>query len=100
MEQKQSNISSKPEQQHSLTLVDRKHLNVTGVEKVVSIKPDLAQLKSSSGDIIITGQNIEVTKLDLEQHTLNLSGKFDNIKYLSNNKTPLLKKIFKWYFFH
>ena len=91
------NIQSnpKPSMEHSLNLVDRKHLTITGVEKVVSVKPDLVQLKSSAGDIVISGQNIDVTKLDLEQHTLSLNGKFDNIKYSENNKTPLLKKIFK-----
>ena len=87
--------NQKPSMEHSLNLVDRKFLTITGVEKVVSVKPDLLQLNSSAGDITVTGQNIEVTKLDLEQHTINLSGKFDTIKYNENNKTPLLKKIFK-----
>lgn len=91
------NIQSnpKPSIEHSLTLVDRKHLTITGVEKVVSVKPDLLQVKTSAGDMAVTGQNIEVTKLDLEQHTISLTGKFDSIKYSENNKTPLLKKIFK-----
>ena len=89
--------TSKPttKQEHTLTLVDRKHLTITGVDKVVSVKPDLLQLKSSAGDIVVTGQNMEVTKLDLDQHNISLNGKFDSIKYLDNNKTPLLKKIFK-----
>lgn len=91
------NIQSnpKPTMEHSLNLVDRKFLTITGVEKVVSVKPDLLQVKTSAGDMVVNGQNIEVTKLDLEQHTINLSGKFDTIKYSENNKTPLLKKIFK-----
>ena len=92
----QSNL--KPILEHSFTLADRKHLTITGVEKVVSVKPDLVQLKTSAGDMIVTGQNIEVTKLDLEQHSFNLNGNFDSIKYVENNKKPLLKKIFKWYF--
>ena len=92
-----SNIQSNPKltQEHSLNLVDRKFLSLTGVDKVISVKPDLLQIKTSAGDMIVSGQNIEVTKLDLEQHTINLSGKFDTIKYSENNKTPLLKKIFK-----
>ncbi len=100
MEENKSTTLGNPKSniEHNLTLVDRKHLTITGIEKVVSVKPDLVQLKSSAGDIVVNGQNIEVTKLDLEQHTLNLNGKFDSIKYLENNKTPLLKKIFKWYF--
>lgn len=84
-----------PVQEHSLTMVNRNHLTITGVDKVVSVKPDLVQLKSNNGDISITGQNIEVTKLDLDEHSLMLNGKFDGIKYLENTKTPLLKKIFK-----
>jgi len=88
----------KPILEHSFTLVDRKRLTITGVEKVISVKPDLLQLKTNAGDMIVTGQDIEVTKLDLEQHSLNLNGKFDSIKYVENNKKPLLKKIFKWYF--
>lgn len=81
--------------EHSLTLTNRKNLTITGVDKVVSVKPELLQLKSTAGDIAISGQNIEVTKLDVEQHTITLTGKFDNIKYFENTKTPLLKKIFK-----
>ena len=81
--------------EHSLTLINRNTLSVTGVDKVISVKPDLLQLKTTAGDMVVNGQDIEVTKLDLEQHTINLTGKFDNIKYSENNKTPLLKKIFK-----
>ena len=97
MEENKSTTFTNPKSniEHNLTLIDRKHLTITGIEKVVSVKPDLVQLKSSAGDIVINGQNIEVTKLDLEQHTLNLTGKFDSVKYLENSKTPLLKKIFK-----
>lgn len=98
MEENKSTITATqpaPSKEHSLTLTDRKHLTITGVEKVVSVKPDLLQLKSTAGDIIVTGQNIEVTKLDLDQHTLSLNGKFDSIKYNNIDKTPLLKKIFK-----
>lgn len=96
----EENIKTTPKQpaqqkEHILTLSNRNSLDISSVEKVVSIKPELVQLKSSAGDIIITGQNIEVTKLDLEQQTLSLDGKFDSIKYVENAKTPLLKKIFK-----
>ena len=84
--------------EHNLILNNRNSLSITGVDKVVSVKPDLLQLKTSAGDLIVTGENIEVTKLDLEQHRINLAGKFDSVKYNENNKTPLFKKIFKWYF--
>lgn len=87
--------SNTPVQEHSITMVNRNHMTIVGIEKVVSVKPDLVQLKSNNGDLSITGQNIEVTKLDLDEHTLMLNGKFDGVKYIENTKTPLLKKIFK-----
>jgi len=99
MEEHKIITSNKPNQEHSLQLINRKNLTITGINKIISVKPDLLQLKSNNGDIIITGQNMEVIKLDLEQQSVVLNGKFDSIKYLENNKTPLLKKIFKWYFF-
>ena len=99
MEENKTTISNKPNQEHSLQLVNRKHLTITGVNKIISVKPELLQLKSNNGDIVITGQNMEVIKLDLEEQSVILNGRFDSIKYLENNKTPLLKKIFKWYFF-
>lgn len=81
--------------EHCVTINNRKEMSITGVTKVVSVKPDLVQLKTSKGDMAISGQNIEVTKLDLDNHLLALSGNFSNIKYFENSKTPLFKKIFK-----
>lgn len=81
--------------EHSLTVTNRKQMSISGVVKVVSIKPDLVQLKTSLGDMAIIGQMMEVTKLDLDNHLLNLSGHFCNIKYMENTKTPIFKKIFK-----
>jgi sporulation protein YabP len=94
-ENKSIQTTNKPNAEHNLILTNRKHLTISGIDKVISVKPDLLQLKSNNGDIMITGQNIEVVKLDLEQKNISLDGKFDSIKYIENNKTPFLKKIFK-----
>ncbi len=95
MEENKSVTNEVKSTNHILTLTNRNNLTLTGVEKVISIKPDMVQLNSNNGNVVITGQNIEVTKLDLEQKNLELAGKFDSIKYLDNNKTPFIKKIFK-----
>ena len=81
--------------EHTLNISNRKEISISGITKVVSVKPDLVQLKTCQGDMMINGKDLEVTKLDLENHTLNLSGTFCGLKYLENAKTPLLKKIFK-----
>jgi len=81
-----------------LSLVDRKVLTITGVEKMISVKPDLLQISTNFGTMQIIGANMEVSKLDLEDKVLEVKGLISQIKYLDDKKLPLLKRIFKWYF--
>ena len=85
-----------------ITLTDRKQLSLTGVEKMISVKPDLLQLNTDFGTLQITGTAMEVSKLDLEEKVLEVKGVITSIKYLDDKKAPLFKRIFKWfiYLFH
>jgi len=78
-----------------LSLVDRKVLTITGVEKMISVKPDLLQISTNFGTMQIIGANMEVSKLDLEDKVLEVKGLISQIKYLDDKKLPLLKRIFK-----
>ena len=81
--------------EQNLTLKDRKLLNITGVNKMISVRPDLLQIDTTFGTMQVLGQNMEVSKLDLEQHSLEVKGLISSIKYLDDRKTPLFKRIFK-----
>ncbi len=72
-------------------------LQIKGATKVVSSTQTQAVVETSSSGVIITGNNIEVKKLDLEDEDVVLTGNFLNLKLGSINtkKTPLLKRIFK-----
>ena len=85
----------KPQLEQKIILIDRKNLSITGVEKMISVKPDLLQLTTNFGTLQIIGANMEVSKLDLEQHLLEVKGIISSIKYLEDNKTPFFKRIFK-----
>lgn len=78
-----------------LSLVDRKALTVTGVDKMISIKPDLLQISTNFGTMQVLGANMEVSKLDLEEKVLEVKGVISQIRYLDDKKLPLLKRIFK-----
>lgn len=78
-----------------LSLVDRKVLTITGVEKMLSVKPDLLQISTNYGTMQVIGANMEVSKLDLEEKVLEVKGVVCQIKYLDDKKMPLLKRIFK-----
>lgn len=81
--------------EQKLTLINRKFLSIHGVEKMLSVKPDLIQLSTKLGNMQITGSLMEVSKLDLDANILEINGNINLIKYLDDKKTPLLKRIFK-----
>ena len=79
-----------------IVLSNKKNLSVTGTNKVISLKPDLIQLDTNNGGLMITGSNLELIKLDNETTRAELSGDIDGIKFLGKQiKEPFFRKIFK-----
>lgn len=77
--------------------IENENLTIMGATKVVSTTPPQAVVEQGSVAVIITGNNIEVKKLNLEAGEVVLSGKFLNIKFgePSAKKGSLIKRIFK-----
>lgn len=79
-----------------LTLINRKNLTVTGTNKIVSLKPELIQLSTNQGGLMIVGQSLELIKLDNSTNRAEISGTINEIKFVGEkNKESLLRKIFK-----
>lgn len=79
-----------------ITLTDRNYLLVGGTNKVVSLKSDLIQLDTVLGGISITGQNLELIKLDNASLRAEIAGTINSIKYLDKSeKIPFFRKLFK-----
>lgn len=71
-------------------------LLLQGVTKVISSSQTQAVLQCGENVIVLTGNNIEVKKLELESGEVCLQGNFVNIKLSAQKeKQPLLKRIFK-----
>ena len=72
-------------------------LEIKGATKVVSSAPNQAVVEAGAGAILITGNEIEVKSLNLDDGIVCLFGKFSNIKFgnASGKKQPLFKIIFK-----
>ena len=89
---------TKPQQtkEQSLNLINRKNLSVTGVNKVISLKPDLIQLDTVQGGLMISGSNLELIKLDNTTNKADITGQIDTLKYIGKkDKQPFFRKIFK-----
>ncbi len=80
----------------SLCIEDRKRLILTGATKIVSSTNTQAVVEVGDTNIVISGTNIEVTKLDLDNKTVTFSGNINSVKYTAKTeKTSLLKRMFK-----
>ena len=72
-----------------LTLQNRKNLTITGVEKMISVKPDLIQLSTNTGDLQVIGVNMEMTKLELTEKIVEVAGLINQIRFVDDKKTPI-----------
>ncbi|NLY91919.1 MAG: sporulation protein YabP [Firmicutes bacterium] len=84
---------------HQLTLVHREKLTIDGVTNVGSYDPAELLLETEDGVLVIKGENLHLTQLNLEQGKVGLTGVINSLVYsnesLSQRSRGLLGKIFK-----
>ena len=81
---------------NKLTLVNRKILNLTGIERVVGISDSELLVEVDGVALSVQGSNMEVKKLDVESGILEIEGLINNIKYFDKKqKLNFIKRIFK-----
>lgn len=94
-------IKEKENKEQLLVLSNRKNFSVTGTNKIISLKPDLIQLDTVYGGLLICGENLELVKLDNTTTRAEINGNINEIKFVQGkSKEPFFRKIFKWYFQH
>lgn len=82
--------------QQTIILQNKSQLSISGTNKIISLKPDLIQLDTVYGGIIITGSNLELIKLDNQSSTAEISGDVSSLKFAeAKSKEPFFRKIFK-----
>lgn len=80
----------------AISIEDRKKLTIHGATKVISSTNTQAVVEVSDSNVVISGSDIEVTKLDLDNKEVMFSGKISAIKYAQKNeKTNIIKRLFK-----
>ena len=84
------------EKEQLIVLSNKKNLSVTGTNKIISLKPELIQLDTNYGGLIIVGENLELIKLDNSTTRAEISGNIFELKFIEQkNKENLFRKIFK-----
>lgn len=82
------------EHAHSITLENRKKMMLTGIVEVVSATDKTVIAKTMEKTINITGEELRVAKLNLEEGLLIIEGLVESFKYLGQSK-GFFKKVFK-----
>lgn len=80
----------------SVTIENRSFIILTGATKMISSTETQSVVEVGDSNIVITGQNLEITKLDLENKEVNIKGTINSLKYSKKaEKTSLIKRLFK-----
>jgi len=79
---------------HKIICDARKTLQLTGVEKVESSNEVQIVCIVMNSPLVITGKNMHVKKLDVEQGQVEIEGNIDSIKYQAERQN-FFKRIFK-----
>ena len=85
---------------HSVSIVDRKNIIITGVKKVESFDNEEFLIETIMGYLAIKGENLELVKLDTLQGSVTIKGLVNCMDYFDDNNkkensSSFLTKLFK-----
>lgn len=72
---------TRKELHHSLQMEERRHAVITGVTDVCSFHETEIVLKMNTGAMILSGENLHIGKLLLDDGKLDVEGQIDSILY-------------------
>lgn len=71
---------------HSVSISERKTINITGVKKIDSFDNEEFLLETTMGYLAIKGESLEIIKLDTYQGNVSIKGKLNSMIYMENHK--------------
>ena len=66
---------------HSLMLENRQNGRITGVKDIKSFDEKEISLVTEAGILLVKGEELHVTRLDLEKQEVDIGGKVDSLLY-------------------
>lgn len=71
---------------HSISLLEKKSLVITGVKKIVNFDNNQFLLETIMGLLVIKGNDLELLKLDTLQGNVSIKGNVNSIDYIDEEK--------------
>ena len=78
-----------------IRLSNRELLNITGVEKVYESNNNKLQVRVAGVNMLVTGENLNIVKLDVDSGVVEVSGLVNEIKYIGDSRSNFFKRLFK-----
>ena len=86
-------VDEKTKITENLTLTNRKTLKLEGIIEINSSNETLLSIKLKDTTLTITGQNMHISRLDVNTGMLDIEGNIDCIKYGKSGN--IIKRLFK-----
>ena len=86
---------------HSINIVERKNILITGVKKVDSFDNEEFLVETIMGYLVLKGEELELIKLDTLQGSVTIKGFVKSFDYLDDNTKKekdgsIITRLFKW----
>ena len=86
---------------HSVSIIERKNILITGVKKVDSFDNEEFLVETIMGYLVLKGHDLELVKLDTLQGSVTIKGLVDSFDYVEEKKKKekegsIISRLFKW----
>ena len=93
-------MEEKTGKKHTLSLVDRERLTLSGVKEVFSFDETLIELETSKGYLNIRGEDLHIIKMNIDEGDIIIEGNVSDMSYHDNQgagkkKGSMISKLFK-----
>ena len=87
---------------HSISLLERKTMVITGVKKIENFDNIHFLLETTMGFLNVKGEELELIKLDTLAGNVTIKGNINSMDYLLENnhkgrEESVLSRLFKWW---
>ena len=83
------------EKKHSISLVNRSEMSLSGVNDVSEFSDSQVMLKTSMGGLCIKGKNLSINQLNTDTGMLDVKGEIHLIQYVNKGKDGFFAGLFK-----
>lgn len=83
--------------EHNITLRDRSSIVISGIEHIHSFNDKKVEVRTSAGELVVEGENLDMNKLSIEDNIISIEGTINSIIYSKSRKPQesFIKRLFK-----